>query len=162
MLAKYIVTALLQQNRCERFFEVFLLSILKLTYIHFYTVQSLGGLVVNPQQCGDQLAFDNEYKIGRSTTGILCFSQISAGSPYAPKTDATGSGETVENIVLPVTWFSMTGLVVGRNHQDTICHLISLSYKHVRVRQTTGYYLCCCNEISAKWSSLPHQNFILN
>lgn len=150
MLAKYIVTALLQQNRCERFFEVFLLSILKLTYIHFYTVQSLGGLVVNPQQCGDQLAFDNEYKIGRSTTGILCFSQISAGSPYAPKTDATGSGETVENIVLPVTWFSMTGLVVGRNHQDTICHLISLSYKHVRVRQTTGYYLCCCNEISAK------------
>lgn len=39
MLAKYIVTPLLQQDRCERFFEVFLLSILKLTYIHFYTVQ---------------------------------------------------------------------------------------------------------------------------
>lgn len=90
MLAKYIVTALLQQNRCERFFEVFLLFNIE-TYI--YTLlhcskkiawHSFRGLVLNPRQCGDQLAFDNEYKIGRSTTGILCFSQISAGSPYAP------------------------------------------------------------------------------
>ncbi len=28
--------------------------------------------------------------------------------------DVTGSGEAVENVMLPVTLFSMTGLVVGQ------------------------------------------------
>ncbi len=52
-------------------------------------------------------------RIGRSATGTLCFLQR-AGSPWAHVTDVKGSGEAVENITLPVTSFSMTGLVVGQ------------------------------------------------
>ncbi len=47
-------------------------------------------------------------RIGRSTTGALCFSQMRAGSPWAHVTDVNGSGEAVENVMLHVTSFSMT------------------------------------------------------
>ncbi len=52
--------------------------------------------------------------IGRFATCTLCFSQMRAGSPWAHVTDVKGSGEAVENVMLPVTSFSMTGLVVGQ------------------------------------------------
>ncbi len=50
-------------------------------------------------------------RIGRSATGTLCFSQMRAGSPWA---HVKGSGDAVENVMLPLTSFSMTGLVVGQ------------------------------------------------
>ncbi len=50
---------------------------------------------------------------GLSAIGTLRFSQMRAGSPWAHVTDVKGHGEAVENVMLPVTLFSMTGFGGG-------------------------------------------------
>lgn len=44
----------------------------------------------------------------------LCFSRIRVGSTWALVTGVKGSGDAVENVMLPLTSFSMTGLVVAQ------------------------------------------------
>ena len=44
-----------------------------------------------------------------SATGALCFSQMRAGSPWAPVIDVKGSGEAKENPMLPATSFDRFG-----------------------------------------------------
>lgn len=54
--------------------------------------------VLTAQDIGARFAFAIEYQLA-----ALHFSQMSAGSPWASIRDIKGSGEAVENIMLPVT-----------------------------------------------------------
>ena len=70
--------------------------------------------VLTAQPHGARLAFAIEHQNWHVCHWCPDFSQMRAGSPWAPVIDVKGSGEAKENAMLPATSFSMTGLVVGQ------------------------------------------------
>ena len=70
--------------------------------------------VLTAQHRGARLAFAIEHQNWHVRHWRPGFSQMRAGSPWAPVIDVKGSGEAKENALLPATSFSMTGLVVGQ------------------------------------------------
>jgi hypothetical protein len=72
------------------------------------------GLCLQPNTVQDVWHLPENTKIGKFDTGALCSWQIKAGSHWAHVTDVTESWDAVENVLLPATSSSMTGLEVGQ------------------------------------------------
>lgn len=72
------------------------------------------GLYLQPNTVQDVWHLPENTKIGNFATGALCSSQMKAGHTEHTVTDVTVSGDAMENILLPATSSSMTGLAVGQ------------------------------------------------